>query len=367
MYTPELWSLRDILALSYIRGIHGSMIRQVVHASPSLEECLDSPPTASFRRIAQQSLFAEQSVQTLRDQADRQLQRCERHQTRVLSIYSVEYPSILKTIAYPPVLLFVRGNLPNDNEKGLAIVGTRNCTSYGRSVAESFARVCSDAGIRVNSGLALGIDSSAHAAALKGIGGTTAVIACGTDCTGPQQTRQLAHEILNAGGALISEYRCGTRAIPPYFPQRDRIISGISRAVLVIESGLRGGSLITAEFAVDQGRDLFAVPGPITSEQSAGCNHLLLRRLARPILSADQLLQELGYGKAPQATEPAIDFSSELEEKIYTALSTDTKHADVLADELGASANELLVALLNLEFKGLVKQSAGKLFQRSVL
>ncbi len=359
----DSWTTGDILALSHVRGINSVVVRQLVERYSSLEECLEHASLPSFRRLIQRDLFSPPLKERLSRAAEHQLALCEKSGTRVVSIWDSEYPSLLSAIAYPPALLWIRGTFRTD-QRSIAIVGTRHCTQYGRQVAEQIARECADAGIHVVSGLAAGIDTVAHEASMRCTAGTSAVLPSGTDVAGPESSRRLAEHIVDCGGSLISEYRCGTRAIPPFFPQRDRIISGIAEAVIVVESAERGGSLITAEFAREQGRLLYAVPGSILSERSLGTNTLIMRALARPLLSGSQLLTELGMHSQDRVQRVLPEFRSDLEQGIYVSLENGAQHLDQLVADLHCPMSELLVTLLALECRGIVKQGPGKMIAR---
>jgi DNA processing protein len=180
----------------------------------------------------------------------------------------------------------------------------------------------------------------------------------------PVSAARLAEQILEHGGAVLSEYPPGTRALPAYFPQRNRIISGLARAVLVVESGIPGGALLTAHFAFDQGRDVYAIPGNITSEKSAGTNMLIRRQIATPALSPEDFLADLGLTTLAPAA-PAPTFHCPAEERLYALLGSEPLHIDVLSDRAGLPVHEALAHLLELEFRGLVRQLPGKYFIRS--
>jgi DNA processing protein len=271
---------------------------------------------------------------------------------------------LLKQIFYPPTLLYVRGTLSPTESHSIGIVGTRHCTDYGRMAAEQYATRFAEAGITVVSGLAMGIDTFAHKASLKAGGTTYAVIASGIDKISPQYAASLAREISSGRGAILSEYPCGVAAQPAYFPRRNRIITGLSEAILVVESGEKGGSLITARFALDENRELFAIPGRIYSERSKGANLLIQRSEARLTLTPDDMLAALGIEIATKEGAEAASELDALERSIYNALSGDPIHIETLAERTGAPVQDLLFVLLQLEFKGFVRQLAGKQFMR---
>lgn len=211
-----------------------------------------------------------------------------------ISIESQDYPEQLKEIYGPPLKLYVLGNKQVLKEKSIAIVGARKATEYGKNVAMKISRQLSEKGINIISGLAVGIDSFAHLGTLQEncLGKTIAVLGSGLDTIYPKENIELARQIIKAGGCLVSEYQVGTSASKLNFPQRNRIISGLSKGVLVVEAGEKSGSLITAEFALEQGREVFAIPGNINKENSKGTNNLI-KQGAKLITSCEEILEEI--------------------------------------------------------------------------
>lgn len=365
MALPYQWTTDDILALTYIRGLNSNTLRQIVERYESLEILLKSElPPQLAAKINQGNLFGDSLLKTLRSKADEQLELCDKADVYIVPYWDNDYPTLLKPINYPPLLLFVRGRLENPDSNAIGIVGTRKCTMYGKLTTERFAQVFAKNNIIVCSGLAYGIDTYAHSAALKSSGITYAVIASGIDQISPSLSAKLALEISDHG-AVISEYRCGTKALPAYFPQRNRIISGISRATVVVESALKGGALITAQFALDQGREIFAVPGNINSEKSEGTNKLIRKNIAMAALSPEDVLEELGLAETKENISKQIELTlSPREQKIYDVLNFEPMQLDVLAQTTEMSTQQLLVELLALEFKDAVRQLPGKYFMR---
>ena len=210
-----------------------------------------------------------------------------------ISINNSEYPEQLRNIYEPPHKLYILGNKEILKQKGIAIVGSRKATEYGKKIAFNISRELSINGINIISGLAIGIDSYAHLGNLnQNIGKTIAVLGSGIDKIYPKENIELAKKIIQSKGCIISEYPAGTKASKLNFPQRNRIISGISKGVLVVEANEKSGALITADFAIEQGREVFAVPGDITKEQSKGCN-LLIKDGAKIVLSSKDILEEI--------------------------------------------------------------------------
>ena len=279
-----------------------------------------------------------------------------------LAINDAAYPTSLLNIADPPLLLYVKGRPELLAGPWLAVVGSRNASAQGVANAERFSQALSEAGLCIVSGLALGIDAAAHRGGLRGRGSSIAVIGTGADIVYPRRNRDLAHRLAEQG-CIISEYPLGLPALPGNFPRRNRLISGLSRGVLVVEAAARSGSLITAHEANEQGRDVFAIPGSIHSALSKGC-HALIKQGAKLVESADDVLQELGLltpSPGPAAPGCAIPPA---QQALLAALGHDPAGADQLASRAGLDAAGVIAQLLALELAGLVERLPGGLFQR---
>lgn len=277
---------------------------------------------------------------------------------RILTWDDQEYPNRLAEIETPPPVLYVRGNyLPEDNW-AVAVVGTRRVTAYGRQVAESIARTLARCGVTLVSGLARGIDGVAHQAALDAGGRTLAVLGCGVDRIYPPEHRQLAERILS-NGALMSDYAVGTPPEAHNFPPRNRIISGLSMATVVVEAGHKSGALITANFAADQGREVFAVPGNINSPLSKGTNRLI-QQGAHPLLDPDEILETLELRLISEQREARTVLpADETEAQLYTILNHEPMHVDEIRAQLDLPIEKVTAALAMMELKGLVRKASG--------
>jgi len=269
-----------------------------------------------------------------------------------------EYPSRLKQINQPPPVLFVRGTLTPTDEVAVAVVGTRNVTVYGRQVTEELAACLAHHGVTLVSGLARGVDGAAHDASLKAGGRTLAVLGCGVDIVYPPEHRALAERII-ADGALISDYAPGTHPESSNFPPRNRIISGLSMTTVVVEAGETSGALITATFAAEQGRDVFAVPGNIYGPQSKGTNRLI-RDGARPLLKVEEVLEALQIEKAHEHRQLRLAIpADETENRLLTVLSEQPTHIDEIGALAGLPIVEVSATLAMMELKGMVRQVGG--------
>jgi DNA processing protein len=264
------------------------------------------------------------------------------------------FPPLLRELHDPPRQLYFRGGPAAVlHEPAVAIVGARSCSSYGAQVARTLARELSAAGVVVVSGLARGIDGEAHRGALEGGGKTVAVLGCGIDRDYPQRHAELASRI-EASGAIVSEYPPGTEPAPWRFPARNRIVAGLSLATVVVEARSRSGALITADFALDLGREVFAVPGEITAGLAAGSNDLL-RQGAAPLLAAKDILDVLGLEPKPRAL-PEISTAAK---EILGLLADEAREADGLTRASGRTSAEVGAALVELELAGLVASADG--------
>jgi DNA processing protein len=278
-----------------------------------------------------------------------------------ITLLDAAYPENLRQVADPPPVLFTRGSVLASDANAVALVGTRRATPYGRAVADRLSRDLAQAGVTVVSGLAKGIDTVAHHAALMAGGRTIAVLGNGLDQVYPPSNAGLASQIVDSG-ALVSEFAPG---IPPdavNFPRRNRIISGLSKLTVIIEAGERSGALITADFALEQGRDVLTVPGSIFSPGSTGTN-LLLKQGATPVTCAEDILEILGATQSSPLARHVPELGSD-EAVVWQALTPEPCHLDQLARGLEMPAAELSATLTVLELKGLVRQVGSMLYTR---
>jgi len=280
----------------------------------------------------------------------------------VLTLGDPAYPKSLLETADPPLLLYAQGRLDLLGSPALAVVGSRNPSAQGVDNAHAFAEHLSRAGVTIVSGLARGIDGAAHAGGLAGPGSTIAVVGTGLDRIYPARHKALAHRIAREG-LLLSEFELGVHPLPENFPQRNRLIAGLSRGTLVVEAGLPSGSLITARQALEAGRDVFAIPGSIHSPQSRGC-HALIKQGAKLVDSADDILGELNWTAGAAATLPAPESSAGGDDALLSALGHDPATLDALLARTGESATTISARLLELELDGRVARLPGGLYQR---
>ena len=276
----------------------------------------------------------------------------------ILTWEDEQYPLRLKEIDQPPPVLYIRGTFTTEDSWAVAVVGTRRVTAYGRQVTEELASFLAANGVTVISGLARGVDSIAHQSALKAGGRTIAVLGCGVDRIYPPEHVQLAGKIM-ISGALISDYAPNTPPDASNFPPRNRIISGLSMATVVVEAGETSGALITAQFAIDQGREVFAVPGNIFAPQSKGTNRLIAQG-AHPMISVRDLLDVLDLTRVTeQRLVRKVLPSDETESKLMSVLSHEPLHMDEIRNQTGLPIERVSATLVMMELKGLVRQVGG--------
>lgn len=279
----------------------------------------------------------------------------------LLTLADPDYPPALLEIADPPPLLYVKGRLDLLTRPSFAIVGSRQATPQGEKDAEAFARVLSDAGFTIISGMALGVDAAAHRGGLAGVASSLAVVGTGLDIVYPAKNRDLAHRLAEQG-TLVSEFALGTPSKAQNFPRRNRIISGLVRGVLVVEAAPQSGSLITARLAAEQGREVFAIPGSIHSPLSRGC-HRLIKQGAKLVESAQDILEELGEYAVSAHIPAVVDEETSETHFIVKHLGHAPCSIDSLVHRTGLTAERVCAILLQLELSGRVATLPGGLYQ----
>ena len=275
------------------------------------------------------------------------------------------YPRRLREIPDPPPLLYVRGEIIERDEWSVSIVGTRRPTAYGQQVTRTLTAELSAAGLTIVSGLARGVDGIAHQTALGQGGRTLAVVASGLDTVYPPDHKPLAQQMLESGGAILSEYPLGMRSQPRFFPRRNRIIAGVSLGTLVTEAGEKSGTWHTVTAALDQGREVFAVPGPITSEESAGANNVIKRGLGKLVTCAEDVLEELNIGPVERQAELVEQLPEDpVESLLLQHIGAEPIHVDEISRLIGQPVHETAAAMATLELKGLIHQVGSMTYAR---
>jgi DNA processing protein len=299
---------------------------------------------------------------------EQKLSQAEKEKIQIVCISDKEYPANLKRIYDAPIFLYLKGRLFKEDKYSLSVVGTRYPTDYGMNVCERLVKEISKMGIPIISGLARGIDSMSHRVALQNDNITYSVLGCGVDVVYPKENKSLYNKIIEKG-AILSEFDIGVGPDKVNFPKRNRIISGISVGTLIVETGLKGGSLITAGFALDQSKEVFAIPGYIYSKKSEGSNELIKNGQAKLVSNVDDILDELSYKLKPilkksdsEKEQKQIQELNIFEKKIFDVLDLEPIHIDEISEKTEMSISDCLVNLLSLEFKGFIRQIPGKNF-----
>ncbi|QQS36853.1 MAG: DNA-protecting protein DprA [Ignavibacteriales bacterium] len=362
--------LVNLQLLLSVEGIGPGKIRSLLAQFKSTEKILSADYNSLVKVEGISTNLGKRivRVKSRREETERfvetELNTLEKIGGRIITVWDKEFPSLLKKIYDPPLLLYVKGNFSEQDNYSLAIVGTRMPTNYGRVQTEKIAGELCENNITIISGLARGIDSIAHKSCIKKNGRTIAVIGSGLDVIYPPENKKLFDEISETG-LIISEFSLGAKPDAPNFPKRNRIISGMSLGCIVIETGITGGAMQTASFALDQNREVFALPGYVGVRQSEGTNALIQKGEAKLITSAEDVLVELELKLKPvlgkNIPKPQETLNM-FEEKIVASLSMEPMQIDKIASLSNLTTSDCLVHLLSLEFKGIVKQLPGKTF-----
>jgi DNA processing protein len=347
---------RYYLGFNLVNGIGPARLDRLIEFCGSVEAAW----RADTAEMMAAGLDAKTAAALLKAQRtidlDAELERVEHAGMQLITREDAGYPAALAQIPAPPPLLYARGQISGVDDWSVAVVGTRSPTTYGREVTRRLVGDLAAAGVTVVSGLAIGVDTIAHAAALEASGRTIAVLASGLDQVYPERNRALAEQIV-ASGALVSEFPLGTRPTPQLFPVRNRIISGLSLGTLVVEAGERSGALITVRFALEQGRDVFAVPGPIFSPKSAGPNQLI-RDGAGLVARGQDILEALNLSTAAiqQEVQAALP-DDPTEAALMGLVSYEAQHVDEIRRQSDLPITVVSSTLAILELKGLVRQA----------
>lgn len=347
--------------LRFIKGIGNSTFLALLNRFGTAESVLEADAIELKAAGLRENLVANILKRRYKIDPEKELEKVISSGVRVILYDDPEYPALLKEIDYPPVFLYALGKKIPKDQFFMSVVGARSATQYGIRVSRDFSYRLAAMGIGIVSGMARGIDTHAHLGALKAGGYTVAVLGTGIDIIYPKENKEVFQNI-KENGTIITEFSFGTPPEAKNFPARNRIISGMSKGVLVVEATKRSGSLITAYFALTQGREVFAVPGSIESVRSRG-THFLIKQGAKLVEEVEDILEEFGIEPSFKTDQKKQDFKLDSrEEKIYKCLSEYPVHIDEIIKNTGIDPAEVLSSLLKMEIKGLVRQMPGKLF-----
>ena len=358
------------LALYMIPGLGNAVLKRLIETFGDPETVFAADRTELMHiEGMRRDIAGKITHRALDTEAEGEIRKAEQCNARILVYTDTSYPAFLREIYNPPMVLYVRGKEIPLQKTLISVVGSRNPTHYGRKAAEKIALGLARRGVGVVSGLARGIDAAAHSGCLMGDGFTIGVLGTGIDVVYPESNRALFRRI-EENGAIVSEFPTGTPPEPKNFPIRNRIISGLSRGTVVVEATRNSGSLITASSALDQGRDVFAVPGSIDSFKSTG-SHFLIKQGAKLIENADDILAEFGFfGRValeksvptnPDGTPREMD---EFEKKVYEIIGDYPVHMDDIVRMGNMDAGKVAGILMKMELEGMVRQLPGRMFVR---
>ena len=354
--------LKYWVGFSLISGVGAARGNRLVNYFDSMKNAWNASEPQLARAGLEEAIIKEFIEKKKEIDLDDEMKRIEEEGISLITIKDKNYPKMLKEIYNPPYLLYVRGELKIEDEYAFAVVGARRCSDYGRQVTKDLVSELAQNKITVVSGLAMGIDGVAHQTALSVENARTiAVLGSGIDDTSiyPPENRALAKQIIDGRGAIISEYGIGTPPLKQNFPSRNRIISGLSLGVLVVEATETSGSLITGQCALEQGRDVFAVPGSIYNKNASGPN-ALIKKGAKLVEKMDDILEELHLRNVVEKIEAAeIIPENENEEKILKYLELESHHIDEIVRETGIGISDLNAVLTTMEMKGMVRGMGG--------
>ncbi len=359
--------LASWVALTQVPGLGGEGLRRLLMAFGSPEQVFSASRLALMQHVkpAVAEAIARGADDIDNTGLDMLADWLTAGENSIITLADADYPQALLNIPDPPPLLYTKGNRALLDQPALAVVGSRNATAQGIGHAEAFSQAISAAGLCIVSGMAHGIDSAAHRGGLRERGSSIAVVGTGLDRVYPAVNRELAHA-LATGGLLISEFPLGTPPLAANFPRRNRIISGLALGCLVVEASVQSGSLITARMALEQGREVFAIPGSIHSPQAKGC-HALIKQGAKLVEGAQDILDELAcyFPGGAIAAPPPPDGAALQEHPVLGCLGFDPQGMDTLAERSGLTVEALSAILLQLELEGRVAVLPGGLYQRT--
>ncbi len=366
------YSKQELIQLCFIPSVGTYRIRKLVNAFKTFDHLKD----ASISELCRVDGFEQTTAKQIRDglkderligKSEKQVEKIKEFDAHVITFWDEDYPENLRSIYNPPVLLFVRGTMPEKIDTSVAMVGSRVVSDYGRISAEKLAGDLCRKGITIISGMATGIDSYAHWGALKAGGTTVAVLGCGVDIVYPAENGSLYRQIIEKG-AVISEFPFGTKPSRGNFPSRNRIISGLSIGTVVVEAGKKSGSLLTAAAALEQNREVFSVPGMIGNKYCEGSNRLIKEGAAKLVDCVDDIVDELApklklAKSAGEPEEPQIPLTDD-ETSIFALISHEPLTVDSMVEKSKYSPAQTAGPLLTLELKGLIRKLPGNKYVR---
>lgn len=342
-----------------LNTIGNERLKKIQKSGLSFKDLMQCPTGEIRNKLGKEEFVEKLLKERTNIDPEKEFEKLEKQRIKFVTIFDDNYPKLLKEIFSPPVVLYYKGDINILNEQTLAVVGSRKFTTYGKNATEKIVSGLAETGYVIVSGMALGIDTFAHETTLRNAGKTVAVLGCGLDNPYPATNANLFKRIIESGGVVVSEYMPGKPPLRQHFPARNRIISGISRGILIVEANIKSGALITARDAMEQNRDVFAIPGPIFGESSSGTNKLL-KMGANPITEADDIFEF--YGHTPTSKKVKSKPSNEAEAAIFNVLEDGEKHIDDIIKVSGKESQLIISTLTLMEIKGKVKNLGGMVY-----
>lgn len=362
------WSIDDLLVLNGIKKLQSIGVF-IAQEYSSIAEVLSRPSKhpiiKKFLSLKKKEIHAE--IQRGIEYADHQRKYISK-QYKVVSFFDQEYPSLLRGLDYPALLLFYKGVLPEQEQyaRSITIVGTRTATQYGKLQTERYIQALGKYGFLFCSGNATGIDSTVHKFCIQSSLPSYAFVACGLDKISPDLSKSLMKKVCDNGGAVFSEFAFGEPAFTYNFVKRNRLLSGFSHCTFIVESAEKGGSLITARISFEQNRPVYAMPGNISATTSMGANKLIKQCKAIMTLCPEDILEDLGISLQDDSLQKlTITFNSKEEETIYEALSYDPMHIDEISEKTDIAPSIIFGSLLSMELNGFIRQVPGNMYLRT--
>jgi len=359
--------LKYLLAIVRYPKIGATRLKKLLNYFPTCKQAFNASTTELIEAGLDQKICNEFDIKRKSISPDKELSLFQKEKLGILIYQDKNYPKILNQAFNAPAVLFYRGNIDLLQSNSIAVVGTRKYSNYGKQVLPEIIKPLVKNNLTIVSGLALGIDALAHSNTLESNGNTIAVLGSSLDKANiyPTSNRYLADQILNKGGLLISEYPINTIPMKHHFPTRNRIISGISLGTVVVEAGESSGALITAKYALEQNREVFAIPGPIQAETSKGTNNLI-KQGAKPVCTVEDILEELNIEKIEEYSEnKKVLPSSPVEQKIIEVLNSEPRHIDKIVKQTNLSPSEINSNLTIMEMKGMIKNLGNQNYIKS--
>ena len=355
-FNEKMYIMATDIALNTIGN---ERLKKITKSGLSFQDLWKMPAGEIRNKLGKERFIEEILKERESINPEKELEKLEKMDIKFTTIFDKNYPKLLREIFSPPALLYYKGNIDILSKSTLSVVGSRKFTTYGKNATEKIVSCLAEAGYTIVSGMALGIDTFAHKAALCSGGKTAAILGCGLDKPYPATNTNLFKKIVDSGGVVVSEYMPGMPPLRQHFPARNRIVSGDSTGILVVEAGIKSGALITARDGLEQNKDIFSVPGPIFGESSSGTNQLI-KMGACVVTEGKDILEYYGFEAKQKKTE--LKPSNEIESVVFAALESGEKHIDDIIKTSKHESQKIISTLTLMQIKGKVKNLGGMIY-----